>query len=158
MTEPSDADYQLVYDEAVRRLEGQERTIDELRVRGGIILATATASSSFLGGFALSGHHQRGLEWVGAALFFAVMVLMGALLYPSSGLRFRLDAKVLIEKWLEGDNVRTGRKLRRDLALRLGEYAACNDQKMAWRWKVFEAAVVLLTLDTVAWLLAFFVH
>lgn len=51
----------LAYEAALRALDKQERLIDELRNRTGLLLAAASLAASFLGREAFAGHPKRGL-------------------------------------------------------------------------------------------------
>ena len=147
-------DYQLAFDESVRNLEGQERTIDELRNRSGILLATVTGTTAFLGGFDLNGHHNHPLEILGGSLFGVVLLLLGLVLRPANDWIFRNDAGKIIKEWIEGTPKKVGVDLRRELALLGVVHASANAKKMVWRWRFFEAAFFLVGLESAAWLLA----
>ncbi len=147
--------YQVAYDEAVRMIDGQERSLDELRSRTGLVLTAGSAVTAFLGGFALSGTHSPGLEIAAGGIFAVVATLLLFLLWPTGGWKFRLDAKTIIDSYIEGPEPLEAPALHRELALRYAKNAGCNRKKMDWRWWVFEAALILLAIETGAWLLAF---
>jgi hypothetical protein len=147
--------YQVAYDEAVRMIDGQERSLDELRSRAGLVLTAGSAVTAFLGGFALSGAHSHALEISAGGAFAIVAILLLILLWPTGGWKFRLDAKTIIDAYIEGAEPLETPALHRELALRYATNADSNRKKMDWRWWVFEAALVLLASETAIWLLAF---
>ena len=53
------ASYELAYEEAVRMLSQQERYLDTLGMRSGVLLSAAAIATSFLGGQALA---ENGLK------------------------------------------------------------------------------------------------
>jgi uncharacterized membrane protein YfcA len=146
--------YQVAYEEAVRMIDGQERSLDELRGRAGLVLTAGSAVTAFLGGFALSGTHSHGLEITAGGVFAVVAVLLLTVLWPTRGWKFRLDAKTIIDSYIEGAPPLKTPALHRELALRYATNAGCNRKRMDWRWWVFEAALILLAIETGAWLLA----
>src|SRR3954447_12527796 len=89
---------QIAHDAAVRALDEQRASLDELRSRTGPLLTAAAVTASFLGAQAISEH---GLTvWVVLALVaFGGSVLASlAVLLPREGLVFALDASILYEE------------------------------------------------------------
>ncbi|MDQ6946023.1 MAG: hypothetical protein M3256_07060 [Actinomycetota bacterium] len=61
--------YELAYLEGIRVLEGQARTLEQLRVRVAAVLATATTASAFLVGIVAkaNGTDKDGWYWSACA-------------------------------------------------------------------------------------------
>jgi hypothetical protein len=79
--QPADADpvfERLAYEAAQRALDKQERLLEELRSRTGLLLAAASLAASFLGREAFAEDPKRGLA--GLALV-AFLVAVGASVY-----------------------------------------------------------------------------
>lgn len=82
----------LAYDSALRALDKQERLVEELRARAGVVLASSSLAVSFLGSRVFSGVGSVGLAAV-ALLSFALSV--GATVFvltPWHDLTFSLPA------------------------------------------------------------------
>ena len=87
---------QLGYELSLRALERQERTLDELRSRTGLLLAAASLSASFLGARAA----DAGSGWLTAAALtmFVVSIMLAAyVLFPEQRFVFSLRGSALIE-------------------------------------------------------------
>lgn len=99
MSPPSLA--QIIYEQAQKALEQQERQVNELRQRTGTLLAAAALTASFFGAAAL-GRDGVVAPVVLAAVALAVTVLSGLyVLYPHE-LEFSVDARRLYDD-LAGD-------------------------------------------------------
>lgn len=78
---------ELSYAAGVRALDLQERTIDQLRARTGILLAATSLTASFLG--AQTVQHANGLGTLGGLALVALIVSIGLCTYvllPKEGL------------------------------------------------------------------------
>jgi hypothetical protein len=94
MSPPSLAE--VVYEQAQKALEQQERQVNELRQRTGTLLAAAALTASFFGAAAL-GREGIVAPVVLAAVALAVTVLSGLyVLYPHE-LEFSADARRLYD-------------------------------------------------------------
>jgi hypothetical protein len=92
---------EIIYEQAQKALEQQERQVNELRQRTGTLLAAAALTASFFGAAAL-GHDGIIAPVVLAAVALAVTVLSGLyVLYPHQ-LEFSADARLLYDD-LVGD-------------------------------------------------------
>jgi hypothetical protein len=68
--QPSEPVYErLAYEAAQRALDKQERLIDELRSRTGLLLAAASLAASFFGREAFAGHPKSGLAILALTTF-----------------------------------------------------------------------------------------
>lgn len=94
MSSPSLA--QIVYEQAQKALEQQERQVNELRQRTGTLLAAAALSASFFGAAAV-GRDGVAVPVVLAGTALAITVLSGLyVLYPHE-LEFSIDARRLYD-------------------------------------------------------------
>lgn len=75
----------LAYEAALRALDKQERLIDELRSRTGLLLAAASLAASFLGREAFAGHPKRGLAILALVAFLLAVGASVYVLLPKSG-------------------------------------------------------------------------
>jgi hypothetical protein len=86
----------LAYQLSLHALERQERTLDELRARTGILLAASSLTASFLGARAA----EAGSGWLtfaALAAFVASIVLLALILMPSSTFIFSLRGTALLD-------------------------------------------------------------
>jgi hypothetical protein len=97
---PADLE-KLAYDSALRALDKQERLVEELRARAGIVLAASSLAVTFLGGRGLGGPGPVALAAL-ALVSFAVSVSAAAfVLTPRYGLRFSVSASGVISNLAE---------------------------------------------------------
>jgi hypothetical protein len=75
----------LAYEAALRALDKQERLIDELRNRTGLLLAAASLAASFLGREAFAGHPKRGLAILALVAFLLAVGASVYVLLPKTG-------------------------------------------------------------------------
>jgi hypothetical protein len=75
----------LAYEAALRALDKQERLIDELRSRTGLLLAAASLAASFLGREAFAGHPKRGLALLALVAFLLAVGASVYVLLPKTG-------------------------------------------------------------------------
>jgi hypothetical protein len=149
-----DERYRIAYEQAVRHIDNQSRSLDEMRIRGATVMTLAVAITAALGGFALHRPHP----WSGAAIAgvasFAVTVLaLLFLLWPASGWKFNLSARTLIGGWIDAHDVGE-EKMYRELALRLDTNAEANESRMKCRWWALAIGLGGVAVQCVAWLVA----
>src|SRR5918992_1767846 len=87
---------QLAYERSARALERQERTLDELRARTGILLAASSLAASFLGARAADAG-SGWLTFAALGAFVASIVLMAVILMPTERFIFSLRGTALLE-------------------------------------------------------------
>jgi hypothetical protein len=78
---------ELSYEAAVRALDVQERGVEQLRARTGVLLAASSLTASFLGAQAIQ--HANGLDPLGALALISLAGSIAASIYvllPKSGL------------------------------------------------------------------------
>jgi hypothetical protein len=90
---------ELSYDAAIRALDLQERAVDQLRSRAGILLAASSVTASFLGGQTIQ--HTNELGTFGALALIALVISIGLSIYvllPKRGFVFGLSAPRMYEE------------------------------------------------------------
>lgn len=75
----------LAYEAALRALDKQERLIEELRSRTGLLLAAASLAASFLGREAFAGHPKRGRAILALVAFLLAVGASVYVLLPKTG-------------------------------------------------------------------------
>jgi hypothetical protein len=88
---------QLAYDLALRTLGQQERLLEELRARTGVLLTATAIVVSFLGGRALAASGDAWLTLTGTVAAIASIVLAVYVLLPKSGFTFALHGAAVYE-------------------------------------------------------------
>ena len=97
-TEPhEDGLEQLAFDLALRTLAQQERVLEEVRARTGVLLTATAVVASFLGGRALQSSGSVWLTLPGALAAIASIVLSVYVLLPKQTLNFALHGSAVYE-------------------------------------------------------------
>jgi hypothetical protein len=143
----------IVYDESVRAIEQQVRSLDELRARTAIVLAAAGVSSAFLGQAAID-------DGVGAFGYFAIGFFVATalacvwVLIPRWGAwTFANSAEVLIREHIEVPERNNDRKLYRFLAEIHESHYDRNRDLLGPLFTCFWFACVALAVDILLWML-----
>jgi hypothetical protein len=151
---PGDPDaYRLALDEAIRALEGQRGSLDELRARAGILLSAALLIGALLGGPA---SQTSGANYVTTAAVLLVIAVAASLLVlrPTGGWRFSVGTKALLKDYIESDKPATLPELHRSLAWYLDDDYAENQRRLKWLYRLFTGASILVVGETILWLVA----
>ena len=158
MSEPSDPPrderFKLVHEEALRAIEGQERSLDELRTRVGVLLASTVIATAFFGGVAIRPDHVRGWQWAALYVFVASAIMQVGLLLPIPGWRFKRSPVRLIGEYVEAENPASLDEMYRDLSLHIWADKKSNDRRLKPMWWIFTAAALALVAKVVLWLVA----
>lgn len=143
----------LSYDAAVRALDLQERALDQLRARTGILLAASSLSASFLGGQTIQ--HESGLGALSGlalvSLTVSVLVCVYVLL-PKEGFEFSLNAPQVYETLYEFRD--DEEEVKRRLVYWLKELWQTNQDKIEALGTYFFVAAVALVLQLLFWAFA----
>jgi hypothetical protein len=94
---------ELAYDLALRTLAQQERVLEELRARTGVLLTATAVVASFLGGRALGTTDAIWLTLAGAFAAITSIVLCVYVLLPKSELNFALHGAAVYEHFRAQD-------------------------------------------------------
>jgi hypothetical protein len=144
---PADLE-KLAYESALRALDKQERVVEELRARAGLILGASSLAVSLLGGQGLGrpGHH--GLVLVALVCFVASVGAAIVVLVPNDGFTFSPLATEVIEGLFEfrGDR----RELYRQAADALERLWERNDAIIHRASIAFSIAAAALCVEVVS--------
>ena len=138
----------LAYEAALRALDKQERLIDELRSRTGLLLAAASLAASFLGREAFAEHPKRGLALLALVAFLLAVGASVYVLMPKTGkFIFAMVGAGLYEGLYElrGD---LGEVYRR-LAYDLDRFWDDNDVELQKLFRAFRLAALGLSAEIV---------
>ena len=145
--------YELAFAEAGRALDAQERAVNELRSRAGILIAAAAIATSFFGGGARTEDRGGLLVSIAIIAFALVGVAVLAVLWPRQEWEFGASAQDLIAEYVEPETVPLA-LIHRDLALHRTASFATNATQLRWLVTTFRVSLVLLVIEVGAWLVA----
>lgn len=120
---------ELSYEAAVRALDLQERGVEQLRARTGVLLGASSLTASFLGAQAIQ--HSGRLGTLAACAVISLVCCIGLCTYvllPKPGFVFSLNAVIMYEALFE--IVDDEHELRRRLIYWLEEYWIANQAKI----------------------------
>lgn len=142
----------VAYEESVRQLEHQVKSVDELRGRISVLLAAGAISTSFLG--------QAGLREGDLTEPFVLLALTSLLVLTFSTIwilwpqhwRFTNDPEAIIGGYVDGPNPRTIRDTHRWLAEENHMYFLCNKVLLRNLYRWFRVACIALVFSILFWL------
>jgi hypothetical protein len=146
--EPEPRYERLAYEAAQRALDKQERLIEELRSRTGLLLAAASVAASFLGREAFADDPKDGLAIIALAAFLiAVAASVYVLLPKSEKFVFAMVGGGLYEGLydLKDDLAEVYRRLAYDL----DRFWDDNDVELQKLFRAFRLAAVALSVEIV---------
>ncbi len=141
---------ELSYAAAVRALDLQERSVEQLRARTGTLLAASSLTASFLG--AQTIQHSSGLGTLGDLALVALacsILLCTYVLLPKSGFVFSLNAPRMYESLFEVAD--DEHEVHRRLVYWLEEFWQANQAKIDALGRYYFAAAIALMLQLVFW-------
>lgn len=137
--------------EAIRAIDGQQENLDNLRSRVGILLSAATIATSFLGGIALDGRSLLLFGYLAIGLFIVHIALGLSILWPR-GWRFQTSPQLIVERWIDTQNVNEDR-IRRRLVYWADRNYTANAARLDRLWRGYAIAIAALGLEIVAWIM-----
>ena len=144
---------ELSYQAAVRALDLQERSLDQLRSRAGTVLAAASLTASFLG--AQTIQHQSTLGAVGVLALIALAISIVSCLYvllPKERFVFSVNAPQMYNALFEvSDDLD---EIHRRLAFWFEQYWAANQTIIDDLGRYFAVAAFALILQLMLWCVA----
>jgi hypothetical protein len=143
----------FIYGEALRGLSHQQGVVESMNARAGNLIFATAFVTSLLGGQSLP--NGLGLwDWVALGLLVGIGVLTVFMVWPYHNYVFRFDPEELLTRYVDSDRGATMPEIHRALALRI-------KADMAQNWRIVQRlrialqfGLILLLLETLAWLLA----
>jgi tetrahydromethanopterin S-methyltransferase subunit B len=145
--------YELAFVEAGRALDAQERTVNELRSRAGVLIAAAAVTTSFFGSNVVGGARAGLAAWLATVSFALIGVAVLAVLWPRREWEFSESGKDLIARYVEPELLPLA-LIHRDLALHYTGKLAANAAQLAALVRAVRVGVVLFVVEVGAWLVA----
>ncbi len=138
----------LAYEAALRALDKQERLIEELRSRTGLLLAAASLAASFLGREAFAEHPKRGLAVFALVAFLLAVGASVYVLLPKTGKFIFAMVGAGLYEGLYALRDDLGEVYRR-LAYDLDRFWDDNDVELQKLFRAFRLAAVGLSAEIV---------
>ena len=145
--------YELAFEEAGRALDAQERAVNELRSRAGVLMAAAAITTSFFGSRAVTGDDLSIGVWIAVVAFIVVGGCVLLVLWPRSDWSFNASAADIIAEYVEPETVEFP-QLHRDLALHRSAAYDENARQLGRLFLVFRIGLVMLVFEVAAWVVA----
>jgi hypothetical protein len=135
----------LAYETALRGLDKQEKLLEELRTRTGILLAASSLAASFFGQQAFKDPSPRGLAIAALVALIASIAASLFILLPKRNLIFAEAGAGLYEGlYAFRDDMP---EVYRRLAYDLDRFWDSNDRKITWLFRAFTVAASALVLE-----------
>jgi hypothetical protein len=145
--------YALAFDEAGRALDGQERTVNELRSRAGVLIAAAAITTSFFGARAVNQDLST-MVWLATGAFACIGISVLFVLWPRSNWEFSASATDLIATYIETEVRASLPRIHRDLALHRSASYDRNATQLRVLFGAFRVGLILLVVEVGAWMVA----
>ena len=143
--------YALVYAESVRAIDSQERAVDELRARAGVVLAAASIGTSLFGGATFADGVQTAAQWAAIVLFVMSTGLAVFVLLPRATWRFHTDVTSLLRDYVESERAASMAEMHRSLAYFLDRAFEDNRSRLNRLYLLLTLSVIALIGEVVAW-------
>jgi hypothetical protein len=140
---------EIAYALALRALDQQERVLDELRARTGVLLTATALVVSFLGARALTGDTTGWLSLPGVCAAVGSILIAVYLLAPKASLQFALDGAAVYEHFVTEDADPS--EARRTLAYWLSDARSSNQAVIDRQVRMFSGACAALVTAVVLW-------
>jgi hypothetical protein len=141
----------LACDASLRALDQQQRVLEEIRSRTGILLAAASLSASFLGARAFDQDGMRTLSFLALAALVVTLVVGTLVLAPREAFVFSLSGTVLYTDLADVDD---DAEQHRYVAYWLDEFWERNESPIQKLNRRFQIAAGSLVVQIVLWSLA----
>jgi hypothetical protein len=141
----------LILQEAVRALDQQSESLNELRNRTGVLLSASAVSSAFLGAAALQFGGTSVVNVIAALVFAGAVALCLGVLLPADDWEFRYGTETLEATYM-ATNVGLA-DMQRSMAKGYSESWKENDDRLEPLYRLFRCAVAAVGLDVLLWLL-----
>lgn len=144
--------YRLAYDEARHRLDAQEKAVDEIRSRSGILIGAATIVTSFLGSRTPDAGSLSSVGWLAIGAFVVCVGLSLLCLRPRDDWWFYFGSRDLINDYIKNDPLESLSATYEDLAKHLEDNHGKNAEKLKTLYSAFLWSAIALAVEVGLWL------
>jgi hypothetical protein len=141
-------DPQFLFDQALRRIDGQEADLNEARQRALTVGSFGVGASGLLGAFVFDKSPHDPLGIAALVVFAAAVFALGMVVFPRKEWNFRLTSTVIAEHYSSESGTTDLKKL----ALAMDTEADKNQAKLNEVMTSMAWGLVLLGGETVLWL------
>jgi len=138
----------IAYESAVRALDKQERVVEELRARTGILVAASSLAASLLGSRALDVLHPLVLVFLALGAFVVSLGAGLAVLVPREGFVFALNGPEVYERLFDFRD--DPGEVHRRLAYDLQRFWDGNEERLRGIRTAFRVAAYALGIEILA--------
>jgi len=138
----------LAYEEALRALDKQERLLEELRARTGVLLGASALAASFLGPSALLDPNPRSLSISALAAFVVTLAASVFVLLPKKNLVFSASGPGIYKSFYEIREEMAD--VYRHLVYDLQGHWDSNNREMLWLSRAFTLASAALVAEVLS--------
>lgn len=151
---------ELAFNEAVRRIEQQEATLQSLHARAATVVSASAVSTALLAGFyeaaTAAGRDvpafSRGAAVLALVLFIGTVLAGGVILWPKDW-RFGRSGRAMIDNYASAvDGYWDMTDIYYDMVSHLEDDHAANDAALTFRFRFFQLALVMLAAEVVLWI------
>ena len=146
--------YKLAFDEGGRALDAQERAVNELRSRAGVLVAAAAIATSFFGTRVATAGSLAVAAWCAITAFALVAASVLAILWPWRDWEFNASPKGLIATYIETTSPATLVEMHRDMALHRSSSCVANETILARLYWAFRVGLFMVAVEVCAWIVA----
>lgn len=143
---------ELAYEQALRAIDHQEATLDGLRSRAGVLLATASLATSFFGGKTLEANQNDWSTAIAVVFFVAVLVSVAYVLWPRRW-TFVLSGRTILENQAAAPAQLPAAFA--FLATTIENHHDANQVKLNTLMRAFRYGSIALAIEVIAWFLPF---
>ena len=159
MVDPEQGDsYKVAFEEGGRALDAQERAVNELRSRAGVLLAAAAITTSFFGARVFPDEALTFAGWCAVAAFVLVAATALTVLWPWRDWEFNASPTDLIATYIETECPATLAEIHRDMALHRSASYTGNAHLLGKLYWAFRVGLVLVAVEVSAWVVALSTH
>lgn len=141
----------IAYREALRLLNQQESTLDELRARTGTLMGLFVVATAFFGSRVHYGSSVTGLQAAALVVFLIVLTVQAWILVPRKDWFFNTEVQNNLDDAFDDESLADYYK---SLIEEFGRMAKANDEKLKPLQRQFSISVAMLVVNMLLWTLA----
>jgi hypothetical protein len=142
--------YALAFAESGRALDAQERLMNDLVSRAGLLMAAAAVTTSVFGGQTLAHGHTGPAVWVATIAFIGAGLMVIDVLWPRQRWEFEMKPTDVLSEYIEPADIPVA-MIHRDLAIHRTASFHRNTRRLRRASGSLRVGMGLLVVEVVAW-------